>query len=158
MTAKVSRLRLQDQASETSIPPNLWDFFGDLGRQQLALSMQSACAMFRGSQAVRHIQEQAAHHALVQHEKVLKKLSSNAENTDLMAIQSDLLHFDMSNALRYWQDLGQTAMKTQAEMMSCATQILNSTQDNGMKATMDKWQAMLTASLNGPAAWPTQSQ
>ena len=159
MTAKVSRIHRQSETLDASpVPPNPMDFFAELSRQQLALSMQGACAMFRGSQAIRHIQEQAAHQALEQHEKAVQKLRDSSDSADLMAVQSDLMRFDMAGAVQYWQQLGQAALKTQAEMMDCATRMLGAPQDNGMKSLMDKWQATMAASLTGPATWPTQSQ
>jgi Phasin protein len=156
MTANVSRLHpLPERAATPSSP---WDFFSDFNRQQLAVATQGACAVFRGSQAMRHIQEQAAHQALMQHERAAQKLSNSQERADLMAIQSELMRFDMSSAAQYWQQLCQAALKTQAEMLVCVTQMWGAPQDNGFKTWMSQWQAAVAASLNGPAAWPAQSQ
>jgi len=118
---EASRPPLSREAA--SADPTQWNLLADLGRQQLALATESACAMFRGSEAMRKIQQQAAQQASEHHQAVAQKLRGPCEPTDLLAIQSDLLRFNLQGAALYWQQLGVATLKTQVEMMSCASQM-----------------------------------
>ena len=51
-------------APVAATPEAAWNAASDLPRQQLSLATESACAMFRGFEAMRKIQERAAHQAL----------------------------------------------------------------------------------------------
>lgn len=126
----------------------------DLGRQQLALATESACALFRGSEAMRTIQQQTAHQACAHHEAAVEKLRGAREPADLLAIQSDLLRFNLQGAAEYWQALMANALKTQSEMMGCANRIFDTKTENGFKPALEAWQAAVTGSLNGVANWP----
>jgi hypothetical protein len=95
--------------------------FSDFGRQQRAVATESAGVLFRGFEAIRKIQEQAAHQAGARHEAAAEKLKAGCSPNDVLAIQSDLLRFDVDAATRYWQELGAAAMEMQTEMLGCAT-------------------------------------
>lgn len=103
-----------------------WAFAGDQGRQQLAVAAESACAMFRGFEAIRKIQERAAHQALQTHSAAADKLKGPCAPEDLMSIQSNLLRADLEGAARYWQEIAATAMEMQAQMMDCGSHLINS--------------------------------
>lgn len=81
--------------------------------------------MFRGFEAMRKIQEEAAHLASVRHAEAADKLRSNCKPADLMGVQSELLRFDFDAAGRYWQQLGAAALEMQAEIMDCATHLID---------------------------------
>jgi hypothetical protein len=102
-----------------------WNLLSDLGRQQFALATESACAMFRGSEAMRKVQQEAAHHSSEHHEAAAQKLRGPCAPAELLAIQSDLLRFDMQEAAQYWQQMADAALKAQLEMMGCASQMFN---------------------------------
>lgn len=102
-----------------------WNLLGDLGRQQFALATESACAMFRGSEAMRKVQQEAAHHSSEHHEAAAQKLRGPCAPAELLAIQSDLLRFDMQEAAQYWQQMADAALKAQLEMMGCASQMFS---------------------------------
>jgi Phasin protein len=154
MTAKISRIRpASEVAGAEAAPLNL---LTDLSRQQLALATESACALFRGSEAMRQIQQQAAHQALERHQDAMQKLSGPCEPADLLAVQSDLMKFDVDGATQYWQQLASAALKTQGELMACAGHMI-STQPNagGLKPMLDAWQATL-ASAQGSVSGRSQ--
>ncbi len=122
MSATTSRpAPARDTTSADLAPRNL---LADFGRQQLALATESACAILRGSEAVRKIQQQAAQQASVRHEAAAQQLRGPCEPADLLAIQSELLRFNLQAAVLYWQQLGAAALKTQVEMMRCASRRL----------------------------------
>lgn len=100
-----------------------WDGFADLGRQQMAVATEAACAMFRGFEAMRKVQEQAAHDAAQRHARAAQKLQGPCAPMELFAIQSELLSFDFDGASRYWQQLGAAAMEMQTEMLGCCTKL-----------------------------------
>jgi len=139
----------------TSSPLNR---LADLGRQQLALTAESACALFRGSEAMRTIQQQATHQACVHHEAAVQKLRGTCEAADLLAIQADLLRFNLQGAAEYWQALMANALKTQSEMMGCANRLFDTKAENGFKPALEAWQAAVTGSLNSVANWPAVQQ
>jgi Phasin protein len=144
MTAKISRITpARETAGADAAPMNM---LTDLGRQQLALATESACALFRGSEAMRQIQQHAAHQALERHQDAMQKLRSPCEPADLLAVHSDLMKFDVDGATQYWQQLASAALKTQGELMACAGHMIN-TQPNGggLKPMLDAWQATLAS-------------
>lgn len=96
------------------------------GREQLAAATEAACVMFRGFEAMRKIQHTAAHQAARHHEAVAQKLQgSPAEPGELLAIEADLLRFDMESAVQYWQQLWATAFDMQAKMMACGRPLVD---------------------------------
>ena len=123
-------------------------FLADLGRQQLAVATDAACALLRGSEAMRAIQHQAAHEASLRHQAAAQKLHGNCAPADLLAIQSDLLSFDLQGATQYWQQITAAALQSQVEMMASATHLLDSEQGGALKSAMESFQAAI-ASGNG---------
>ena len=98
----------------------------DLGRQQAVVATESACAIFRGFEAMRKIQEEAAHQAAQRHAEAAEKLRGNCQPADLMAVQSELLRFDLDAADRYWQQLAAAALEMQTEIMGSAFHLIDS--------------------------------
>lgn len=121
MSAKTPR------AAPAREAPAPWNFLADLSRQQLSVATDASCAMFRGFEAMRNIQQQAAHDASARHEAAAQKLhGSTCQPADLMAIQAALLRDDLESATRYWQQLAATALEMQTEMMGCTSHLLDS--------------------------------
>ena len=85
----------------------------DLPRQQLAIGTRSACALFRGFESMRKIQQRTAHHALSQYQAAAERLRQPCNPVDVLMLQAELLRFDMDEAARYWQQLGQAALEMQ---------------------------------------------
>jgi hypothetical protein len=128
MSAKVSRAASSlKTAGNSAVPQN---FLADLGRQQLVAATDAACAMFRGSEAMRAIQQQAAHEASLRHQAAAQKLHSGCAPADLLAIQSDLLRFDMQGATQNWQQITTAALQSQIEMMASASHLLANGQND----------------------------
>lgn len=103
-----------------------WNFFADFSRQQMSVAADASCALFRGFEAIRKIQQQAAHTAAQRHEAVAQRLHAACAPADLMAIQSELLAGDFKGATQYWQDLAATAMEMQTEIMGCTSHLVDS--------------------------------
>ena len=96
------------------------------GRQQMAVALESACAMFRGFEAIRKIQERAAHQALQSHTDAADKLKKSNAPDDLMKVQANLLRANLDGASRYWQQLAQVATEMQAEIANCGSHLIQS--------------------------------
>jgi hypothetical protein len=125
----------------TSSPPAAqavpWALFADLGRQQLVTGMQGACALFRGFEAMRQVQQQAAHASARQYGAAVQKLQGPCTPQQLLEIQTELVRLDMEAATRYWQDLAGTAMEMQTQIANCAVQSIDSGQMLEMASALD---------------------
>jgi hypothetical protein len=117
-----------------------WSLLTDLGRQQLAILTEISSTLFRTSETIRKIQQQAAHHASLRHEAATKKLHASCTPADLLGIQSELLRFDMAEASQYWQQLVATAQQAQAEIMTCTSHMPNSPLGNSLQSTLNAFQ------------------
>lgn len=87
--------------------------------QQLVAATEGACALFRGFENMRKVQEQAAHEALTTHQHALDRLRQAQDPAQWMAIESELMRFDVEGATRYWQQIGEAALQMQGELMDC---------------------------------------
>ena len=121
-----------------SNPPN---FLSELGRHQLALAVDGTTALCRGSEALRKIQQDAAHEASVFHEETAQRLFVSCQPAELVAIQSELLRFTMQSAGKYWQQIAASAMQTQVEMIKSVTHVLEREKDTGTKSPMQVLQS-----------------
>jgi len=126
MSAKTRTPRAAPPREAAFAPAAGANLLGDLGRQQMSVATDASCAMFRGFEAMRRIQEQAAHHASTRHQAAAKKLHGTCDPGDLMAIQAGLLRDDLESATQYWQQLAATALEMQTEMIGCASRLLDS--------------------------------
>lgn len=142
MSAKTPRAAVPPKTGSIDATPQ--NFLADLGRQQLAAA-DAACAMFRGSEAMRAIQRQAAHEASLRHQAAAQKLHGSCAPADLLAIQSDLLRFDLQGATQYWQQITTAALQSQIEMMASASQLLTHGQNGGWKSALENFQAAMAS-------------
>ncbi len=115
----------------------------DFSREQLAVFTEIASTLFRSSETMRKIQQQAAHQASLRHEAVTKKLRANCTPADLLGIQSELLRFDTAGASQYWQQLAAAAQQAQVEIMTCTSHMPNCQIGNNLQSTLDAFQATL---------------
>jgi hypothetical protein len=113
----------------------------DLPRKQFALMTQSASALFRGSEAMRKIQQQTAHRAAVHQDEVRERLRTPCDLSELLAIQGELMRFNMQEAAQYWQQLTDVALKVQADVVSRVAE------DAQAEPTLDSLQRVFQASL-----------
>jgi hypothetical protein len=141
MTSRNSKTnQVQHINSAQNVPANM---LSNLARQQLAIFNDAACTMFRGFETMREIQKQAAHQASSHHETAAARLRSVHEAVDVMAVESDLLRFDLEGAAQYWQQLVATGQQTQIEMMNCAVNTLSTNLPNSVRSAVEAWQSML---------------
>ena len=117
------------------------NYLVDLPRKQLALMTQSASALFRGSEAMRKIQQQAAHRAAAHQDEVRERLRAPCDLSELMTIQGELVRFNLQEAAQYWQQLTDAALKVQADVVS---RVAEDAQD---EPTLDSLQRAFQASL-----------
>jgi hypothetical protein len=107
-------------------PLSLWSTLLDLPRQQSAAATHAACAMFSGFEAMRRIQEKAAHDALKHYSEAAHRLESQCAPLDVLSVQMDLARFDAEAAAAYWQQLMAAALQTQARVAACGTELVDS--------------------------------
>ena len=102
-----------------------FEFLSGFGREQLAMAMDASSAMFRGFEAMRTIQQEAARQASARHEAAAARMRQTSAPDELMAIPFGLLQDDLLSAVRYWQELAANALETQTELMGCASHLCN---------------------------------
>lgn len=119
------------------------DMLADAGRQQMAVAADAAAVLFRGSEEIRGIQQQAANHARERHELAARKLHGNCSPADVLSVQAELVTFDMQGAAAYWQQVASVLMRTQVDMLACTTHLMDGQAGNGFKPALDAWQATL---------------
>lgn len=124
--AGAARSANPSRANRGSAKAPAFNTAADFGRQQAVVATESASALFRGFEAMRKIQEEAAHEASQRHAEAAQKLRGNCHPADLMAIQSELLRFDFDAAGRYWQQLAAAALEMQTEIMECTSHLIDS--------------------------------
>lgn len=148
----MSNRNAQTSASPEAAPPDpvVPNILADAGRQQMAFAAGTAAILFRGSEEIRYIQQQAAQQATERHETVARKLRDNCTPAELMAMQADLLNFDLQGASKYWQAIAAAMLKTEVELMACATHIADSHPGEALKPALEAWKATLTNAVNGP--------
>jgi hypothetical protein len=119
----------------------------DLSRRQFAMMSRSASALYRASEALRQIQLESAQRA----QQAAERLRDSRDFSEMMAIQTDLLRFNLQESAHYWQELTTTMLKIQSEMISGAGEAL----DSGTEPTLDALQRAFAATLNGGVSTET---
>lgn len=97
------------------------DALAELSRRQLAAAVQGGCALFQGFETLRGIQQRTAHEALAQYEEAGKRLARPCAVSDLLALQADLMQYDLQGAALYWQQLGAAALEMQRRLLASVT-------------------------------------
>lgn len=141
MTTKASRPASAYEARSSDLTP--WNFLADLSRQQLSFATESASALFRSSEAIRKVQQQAAHQAAEHYAEAAQKLRAAGQPADLLAVQSDLLRFDLQESSQYWQQFMTAALQAQTEMLSTASHMFDSEAGGGVKSALEAMQAAI---------------
>lgn len=106
-------------------PPAATDWATDFTRQQMVVASEGACAVFRGFQAMRGIQEQAAQEAAARHAAGIEKLRVAATPLELLSVQGELLRSDLQSATQYWQQLAGVAMEMNTELFGCTAHLVD---------------------------------
>jgi hypothetical protein len=144
MTAKSSRAGAARQMTEN--PFSNMNLLTELPRRQLAMMAQSAGALFRGSQEVRQIQQDAAQRATEHYAEAVDRLRGECDYNDVLSVQAELFRFNIQEAAQYWQQLATAGMKMQAEVFSTARE---AALEGGADPTLDSLQRVFAATLNG---------
>lgn len=142
MTSKTRSTTSPETGNAMLAPMN---YLADLPRKQLALMTQSASALFRGSEAMRKIQQQTAHRAAAHQDEVRERLRSPCDLAELLSIQGELMRFNLQEAAQYWQQLTDAALKVQADLVSRVAE------DAQGEPTLDSLQRAFQASLSAGA-------
>lgn len=121
----------------------IWQHWADLQRQQLALATECASALFRGIEAMRKTQQQAAQQASAHHASTAQKLRSPHDGPAPLQALLAPLQVDMEGAQIYWTQLTASALQAQTDMMHSLCQRFDS--DNKDKGP--SLQEVLQASL-----------
>lgn len=144
MTAKNTR---GPSAANGEDPVSAMNLVTDLPRRQLAMLSQSASTLYRGSESLRQIQQEAAQRASQQHQQAAAKLRDSRDFGEVMAIQAELLRFNLQESAQCWQRLATAVLTLQSEMISGAGQVL----EPANEPTLDALQRAFAATLNGSA-------
>lgn len=142
MTSKTRSTTSPETGNAMLAPMN---YLADLPRKQLALMTQSTSALFRGSEAMRKIQQQTAHRAAAHQDEVRERLRSPCDLAELLSIQGELMRFNLQEAAQYWQQLTDAALKVQADLVSRVAE------DAQGEPTLDSLQRAFQASLSAGA-------
>jgi hypothetical protein len=126
-------------ASQAAALPDPLAAAGDLQRMQMRMATESLCAVFRAFEAMRRVQEHAAHTALTRHAAAVERLNRPCDTSELMNIQSDLMKFDLEAAGQYWQQLWAAGMQMQAELANCNLHLMD---ENGLREAAATWQSV----------------
>lgn len=129
-----------------------WNLMADMGRRQMAMATESTCALLRGVEALRTLQQQMAHQALAQHEAAAEKLLKPCDSHDLLSVQSALVQSNIQSVLQYWQQLGASVLKTQVGLMDGSKQLLKMPVADPLKPVLQAWQQAITSPFNGTGA------
>ena len=151
MTAKTTRTTTTTEHTE-GLPGQA--AVTDLARQQLAAMADSTSAMFRASEVLQQVQQQAAQRAALMHHQAAEKLRGVSSPAELMAIQSGLMLTVVQETTQYWQELAAASMKLQAELMGRVGQQQGAGSNvagAAMSPMLQAWQSMFSAPLNGTA-------
>lgn len=129
----------------TAAPP------ADLARRQLAVGAHAAGVVLQGFEAMRHVQQQAAHDARRACEALAGKLQEPCTVQDLLAAHADLMRQELHGAALYWQQLGAIGLETQRQLLAIRAPQLQGDGDagSGLAVTMPFFDAS-----HGPAAAP----
>jgi hypothetical protein len=146
MTSKTSRSASAYEAHGSDLTP--WNFLADLSRQQLSLATESASALFRSSEAIRKVQQQTAHQAAQHYAAAAQRLREASQPADLLAVQSDLLRFDLQESSQYWQQFITAALQAQTEMMRTASHMFDNETGGGVKSALEAMQAAIPPIAN----------
>lgn len=122
MASKSTHATAPQPASDASFP---WDWGMDFARQQMAVAAEGATTLFRGFEAMRGIQEQAAREASAHHAGIAERLRKPCSAPEMLALQGELLRYDLDGATRYWMQLAGAAMEMGTELLACSARLVD---------------------------------
>lgn len=140
--------KAKDSTAKRGASTDPTNFLSELGRHQMALAVEGTTALCRGSEALRKIQQDAAHEASVFHEETAQRLFVSCQPAELMAIQSELMRFTLQSVGSYWQKIAARTMQTQVELIKSVTHVLEREKDTGTKSPMEVLQSAIPPLAN----------
>ena len=138
----MSAKTVKPAARASAAPAPETDSWTSAGKRQLAWWIDVSTVMFKGAEAMRRAQLNAAHLARVRHEEVAERLLAAQDLAGVMALQSELLRFDTAGATRYWQELFDLASRTGADMLGCAGRAVEAGEGEGVKSLFQALQGL----------------
>ena len=114
------------EAANSQNEPFPVNFFTELGRGPMVMMAKGISAMCQGNEALRGIQQNAAHEASAHHADIVQKLFEPCAPGDLMAMQTELLRHNVQSASKYWQQLAAQMVQTQVAMVRSVGEVFNS--------------------------------
>ena len=143
-----SHSRASSARKGSAAPADQPNFLMEMGRHQLALAAEGTRTLCSRSEALRKIQQEAAHDASVFHAETGERLFALREPAELFALQSELMRFALRSSASYWQKVLANAMNTQLEMMASIGHVLQSEKEHGVKNPMEAFQAAIPPLAN----------
>jgi hypothetical protein len=110
------------KAEAASPPPVSAIADGELSRNQFEAGERCLSTLCRGMETFGKIQSQAAHHAAAYHAEVARRVHSPKNGMDLLAIEADVMRFEIQETMQMWQQLGTAALELQRELLAGAWQ------------------------------------
>lgn len=143
-SASVSRVASASAASnpaaEMSVPEiTPWSQLADLHRQQLAWLAECASALFRGVEAMRKTQQEAARLASDHHAAAAQKLRAAEQPDHWLELIAAPVCVDMDGCGKYWSQMASTSVQTHSEIIQSIYQIFDS-EKTPMVSSMQKIQ------------------
>lgn len=143
-TASASRVASTSSASspaaETSVPEvTPWSQLADLHRQQLAWLAECASALFRGVEAMRKTQQEAARLASDHHATAAQKLRAAEQPDHWLELISAPVCVDMEGCGKYWSQMASTSVQTHSEIIQSIYQVFDSEKSPTVPSMQKIW-------------------
>ena len=116
MTVKIFRPPVLANQPNNGSP--VMNYVADLGQEQYAIFLETACTWFRSMETLSQTRQQAAEQALRACEGAAKKLRTAGAPANLLDIHAELMSFCLESPVNYWQQLATTGLQTQIELMA----------------------------------------
>lgn len=114
-----------------------------LTRDQLDFALQSATAWLRGVEALRKVEWDMTHIALLRYEQMQQRLHQTADLAGLIALQVELMRFDSAAAIKSSQELYDAAVRSTTDALLQARSTIDASQSDGLKTWMQSMQSLM---------------
>lgn len=122
------------------------NYASDLGQEQYAIVLETACTWFRSMETLCQTGQQATHQALSACEGAAKKLRTAGAHANLLEIHSDLMNFYLESPINVCQQLATTGLQAQIEMMARFNHLFVGNTKERMEKAFSNFQATLPVS------------
>ncbi len=149
MATKSSRSAHDDVASQTQ---DHTVRMSEQAKQQLVMASEVSSVMCRAAEALQQIQQQMTQRAAQRYQQVAAQIRSAQTPTDMLAIQSALMHQGMQEVAQYMQDMTTATLRIQTILLdSRHTEEGANVAGKTASAAFSAWQSAMGA-RNGSAA------